>query len=326
MHKKGGGNVIKGELKNDICDLRRDVTRNIRKTPLSTEAVTFVAFHQTPTTLYHQYLKKICNLTASFTPSTFPVQVKEASCGTNSMHFSESSQTGNDDDKYKEANLSGNNKEVQCTDGFDDTFFETILQYCREEKYLELRTCITKYNRQADYDITVSRLPRFLVAASNLIERILAEEKRYRSIRAARRRAKGSRSSSTSSSKQSKAAGKQGMCNFQSDVIRDDDYYFIGKNQHRLFSCLQPQDSPTREVKRFLESKTISYVQHLDATKKVYRMKYCFCHIFLLTSTSCLYLPNDCHISINLHSVTNWAYNCSYSITNISRQQNQQLT
>lgn len=260
MYQKSGGDVIKGELKNDTCDLRWDITRNIRKTPFSTDAVTFVAFHQTPTTLYHQYLKKICNLTASFTPSSFPVQMKEASCGTNLMYFSESSQTGNDDDEFKEVTSSGNNKEVQCTDGFDDTLFETILKHCREENYLELRSYITKGNRQADYDITVSRFPRFLVAASNLIERILAEEKRYRSTRDATRRGHGSRSSFNSSSKQAKASGKQGLCNFQSDVIRDDDYFFIGKNQHRLFSCLQPQDTPMRDVKRFLESRTVSYV------------------------------------------------------------------
>ena len=176
MTKKCGGDVTKGDLNNNTNDLLWKTTCNTRKTSLTTETVTFVAFHQIPTTLYHQYLKKLCNLTSTITPSSSPVQVKEASCGTNFMYVSESSQTAVDDVDFIEVGLGSSNKEVQCRDGFDDTYFETILKYCREENYSELRTWITKGNRQAAYDITVSRLPRFLSAASDLMERILVEE------------------------------------------------------------------------------------------------------------------------------------------------------
>ncbi len=277
MTKKCGGDVTKGDLNNNTNDLLWKTTCNTRKTSLTAETVTFVAFHQIPTTLYHQYLKKLCNLTSTITPSSSPVQVKEAFCGTNFMYVSESSQTAADDVDFIEVGLgSSSNKEVQCRDGFDDTYFETILKYCREENYSELRTWITKGNRQAAYDITVSRLPRFLSAASDLMERILVEEERYRSTREARRIAKGNRSNNTSNNKQAKATGMQGISNFPSDAVRDDDNYFIGKNQYRLFSCLQFQDPSMCEVKRFLESRTISYVQNLIATKTVCKMTHFF--------------------------------------------------
>jgi hypothetical protein len=272
VHKKCGRDVTKGDLNNDTNDLLWKTTCNIRKAALFTETVTFVAFHQIPATLYHQYLKKLCNLTSSITPSSFPVHVKEASCGTNLMYVSESSQTAADDVNFREVGPSSSNKEVQCRDGFDDTYFETILKYCREGNYSELRTWITKGNRQAAYDITVSQLPRFFSAASNVMERILVEEERYRSTREARRIAKGNRSSITSNNKHAKVTGMQGIWNFPSDAVQDDDNYFIGKNQCQLFSCLKLQDPSTREVKRFLESRTISYVQNLIATKMVCRM------------------------------------------------------
>jgi len=226
--KKCGGDVTKGDLNNNTNDLLWKTTCNTRKTSLTAETVTFVAFHQIPTTLYHQYLKKLCNLTSTITPSSSPVQVKEAFCGTNFMYVSESSQTAADDVDFIEVGLgSSSNKEVQCRDGFDDTYFET-------------------------------------------------EEERYRSTREARRIAKGNRSNNTSNNKQAKATGMQGISNFPSDAVRDDDNYFIGKNQYRLFSCLQFQDPSMCEVKRFLESRTISYVQNLIATKTVCKMTHFF--------------------------------------------------
>jgi hypothetical protein len=213
--------------------------------------------------------------------------VKESSCGSTSMypHVSESSQTTTDDDTTNFINPTRYNKEVQCVNGFDDTYFEKILKLCREEKYSELIALDTtptpyKNNEHASSsviasssticDTSITRLTRFLRVASNVTEKLLIEEERHRSAAAAAAKAKriskgySSRSSITTN-KQTKTINN-GIWNFQSDALRDDDNFFIGGNQHRLFSCISPQYS---HLRRFLESRTISNVQYLVTTKKV---------------------------------------------------------